>query len=62
MAGFDFLWMMHTMDYEGKDNFGNVLLRSFSIFGLVTVISRFALFFASMKCRKKNVTHFPTLN
>lgn len=46
---FDFLWMMHTMDYEGRDNFGNILLRIFSIFGLVTVLSGFVLFFMSAK-------------
>ncbi len=49
---FDFLWMMHTMDYEARDNFGNILLRSFSIFGLVTVLSGFALFFVSSKWGK----------
>lgn len=59
---FDFLWMMHTMDYEGRDNFGNNLLRFFSIFGLVTVLSGFALFFVSTNRRKKKATHFPTLN
>ena len=59
---FDFLWMMHTMDYEGRDHFGNWLLRAFSIFGLVTVLSGFALFFVSIKRRKKKVTHFPALN
>lgn len=59
---FDFLWMMHTMDYEGRDNFGNILLRAFSIFGLVTVLSGFALFFVSSKRGKKKVTHFPSLN
>jgi hypothetical protein len=59
---FDFLWMMHTMDYESRDNISNWLLRAFSIFGLVTVISGFALFFVSFKRRKKKVTHFPSLN
>lgn len=49
---FDFLWMMHTMDYESRDNFGNILLRGFSIFGLVTVLSGFALFFVSFKRNK----------
>ncbi|MBN8674332.1 MAG: hypothetical protein J0L56_09365 [Chitinophagales bacterium] len=48
---FDFLWMMHTMDYESRDNFGNILLRIFSIFGLVTVVSGFVLFFVSFKRR-----------
>jgi uncharacterized iron-regulated membrane protein len=46
---FDFLWMLHTMDYEGRDNFGNILLRIFSIFGLVTVLSGFVLYFMSAK-------------
>ncbi len=50
---FDFLWMMHTMDYEGRDNFGNILLRVFSVFGLVTVLSGFVLFFMSAKWTKK---------
>ena len=36
---FDFLWMTHTMDYEGRDNFNNSLLRAFSLLGLITVIS-----------------------
>jgi uncharacterized iron-regulated membrane protein len=46
---FDFLWMMHTMDYSGRDHFGNILLRGFSIFGLITVISGFALYFVSSR-------------
>lgn len=46
---FDFLWMLHTMDYQSRDNLGNILLRAFSIFGLVTVISGFTLFFISSK-------------
>jgi uncharacterized iron-regulated membrane protein len=53
---FDFLWMMHTMDYEGRDNFGNILLRIFAIFGLVTVLSGFVLFFISSKWGKHWVT------
>jgi len=41
---FDFLWMLHTMDYQGRDDFNNLLLRAFSVFGLVTVLSGFTLF------------------
>jgi hypothetical protein len=41
---FDFLWMLHTMDYEGRDNFNNLALRAFSVLGLVTVASGFVLF------------------
>jgi uncharacterized iron-regulated membrane protein len=44
---FDFLWMLHTMDFEGRDNFGNYLLKGFSILGIITLISGFSLFFSS---------------
>lgn len=40
---FDFLWMGHTMDYQGRDNFNNILLRIFSLFGVFTVLSGFVL-------------------
>lgn len=49
---FDFLWMLHTMDYQGRDNLGNFLLKAFSIFGLVTVMSGFTLFFVSRKKKR----------
>jgi hypothetical protein len=50
---FDFLWMLHTMDYQSRDNLGNWLLRAFSIFGLLTICSGFTLFFISLKKIKK---------
>ena len=50
---FDFLWMFHTMDYAGRDNFNNWLLKLFSIFGLFTVISGFVLFVISSRTLKK---------
>lgn len=50
---FDFLWMMHTMDYQSRDNLSNWLLRAFSIFGLFTIISGFTLFFVSRKKTNK---------
>jgi uncharacterized iron-regulated membrane protein len=53
---FDFLWMLHTMDYNGRDNFGNILLRAFSIFGLFTVMSGFILYFSSSKMFRKKQT------
>ena len=49
---FDFLWMMHTMDYTSRDNISNLLLRIFSIFGIVTVASGITLFFVSLKQRR----------
>jgi hypothetical protein len=50
---FDFLWMLHTMDYESRDHIGNWMLRIFSIFGLITVISGFTLYFVSSKTLRK---------
>lgn len=50
---FDFLWMLHTMDYEGRDNFNNWLLRIVSVVGLLTVLSGFALFFVSRKRKNR---------
>ncbi len=38
---FDFLWMLHTMDYQERDNFNNYILRAFSLFGIFTILSGF---------------------
>ena len=46
---FDFLWMLHTMDYEARDNINNYILRGFSILGIATILSGFTLFFISSK-------------
>jgi uncharacterized iron-regulated membrane protein len=46
---FDFLWMLHTMDFQGRDNINNYVLRTFSILGIVTVLSGFSLFFVSSR-------------
>jgi len=50
---FDFLWMLHTMDYKSRDNFGNWLLKGFSILGLFTILSGFLLFIYSSRSLKK---------
>lgn len=50
---FDFLWMMHTMDYEGRDNLNNWLLRAFSILGLLTIISGFTLYINTSRWLRK---------
>ncbi|XLS27810.1 hypothetical protein ACJD0Z_11450 [Flavobacteriaceae bacterium M23B6Z8] len=44
---FDFLWMTHTMDYQGRDDFNTTVLRIFSLLGLITVLSGFLLWFTS---------------
>jgi hypothetical protein len=53
---FDFLWMFHTMDYAGRDNVNNWLLKVLSLFGLFTVLSGFVLFIGSSKTLKKLTT------
>jgi uncharacterized iron-regulated membrane protein len=53
---FDFLWMGHTMDYQSRDNINNWLLRIFSLFGLITVLSGFALYLVSRNKKKFKVT------
>ena len=50
---FDFLWMLHTMDFENRDNIGNKFLKAFSIFGLLTILSGFTLFFISSRRFKR---------
>jgi len=50
---FDFLWMLHTMDYSTRDHFGNLLLRLFSLLGLVTILSGFVLFYVSSPSARK---------
>jgi len=50
---FDFLWMTHTMDYQGRDDFNNILLRIFSLFGVLTVMSGFLLWGTSSPSLRK---------
>ena len=50
---FDFLWMGHTMDYQGRDDFNNLLLRIFSLFGVFTVLSGFLLWGTSSPTLRK---------
>lgn len=52
---FDFLWMFHIMDYDGRDNFNNLILRVFSVLGVATVLSGFLLWgFSSPVFRRRN--------
>ena len=50
---FDFLWMTHTMDYEGRDDINNTVLRIFSLLGLITVLSGFVLWYISSPSVRK---------
>ena len=40
---FDFLWMLHIMDYEDRDDINNVLLRIVSMLGVATVLTGYLL-------------------
>lgn len=51
---FDFFWMLHTMDYQGRDGFNHWLLRIVSAFGLLTVLSGYFLWLkTSPRWRRK---------
>lgn len=50
---FDFLWMTHTMDYESRDDFNTLVLRLFSLLGLITVLSGFILWYSSSPTIRK---------
>ena len=41
---FDFLWMLHTMDYAGRDDFNNLAIRAASVLALATTLAGFVLF------------------
>jgi uncharacterized iron-regulated membrane protein len=41
---FDFFWMLHTMDYQSRDNFNHWPLQVASLLGVSTVLSGFGLF------------------
>jgi len=45
--------MTHTMDYEGRDDFNNTILRVFSLLGLITVFSGFLLWYTSSPTVRK---------
>lgn len=46
---FDFLWMLHIMDFDEREDINNYFLRGFSILSLFTILSGFFLFYQSSK-------------
>jgi uncharacterized iron-regulated membrane protein len=48
---FDFVWMLHIMDYENRTDMNNGLLRTTTIAGLVTVLSGGWLLYFSFRRR-----------
>ncbi len=50
---FDFLWMLHVMDFETRDHITNWTLRIFSVLGLLTIFSGFYLYYLSSPTIRK---------
>jgi uncharacterized iron-regulated membrane protein len=46
---FDFVWMLHIMDYDTREDMNNPLLRVFTVSGVVTVISGAWLLYFSFR-------------
>jgi len=46
---FDFLWALHIMDYEDRDDFNNLLLKFMSGLAVITVASGLILFFVTQR-------------
>lgn len=40
---FDFLWMLHILDFENRDNFNTLLLQVAAALGVITIVSGFIL-------------------
>ena len=45
----DFMWGIHIMDWEERDNISNIFLKVFSILALLSAISGIYLFFTTNK-------------
>jgi Na(+)-translocating NADH:ubiquinone oxidoreductase F subunit len=52
---FDFFWMLHIMDYQGRQNFNNTLVIFVGFFSLWLVVSGFILLFGSFTWRDFNL-------
>jgi hypothetical protein len=50
---FDFLWMLHIMDFQERENFNNNLLRFVSILSIGVVVSGYALWATSRRWGKR---------
>ncbi|WP_417496273.1 PepSY domain-containing protein [Maricaulis sp.] len=46
---FDFVWMLHIMGYQDRDDFNTIWLQAFALFSLVTVFAGLLLLFIKMR-------------
>ncbi len=51
---FDLFWMLHTMDYSGRDDFNTPWLVAFALLGLVTTVSGGVLWALRVRRRGRN--------
>ncbi len=59
---FDFFWMLHTMDYSGRDNFNHPLLTVFSLLAVVTAGTGVMLWgWRAMPCRRRRLSPSRTI-
>ncbi len=56
---FDFLWMLHIMDYENRSDVNNNLLRVASAIGLLTALSGVWLLVFSLRRHRPAIDHSP---
>jgi hypothetical protein len=52
---FDFLWMLHIMDYDSREDMNNTVLRLFSVLGVVLGLAGIWLLFYSFTRNRKKV-------
>lgn len=52
---FDFFWMLHTMDYRGRDDFNNPLVIAFAFASLWLALSGVILLFRSFRMRSREL-------
>lgn len=50
---FDFFWMLHTMDYQGRDNFNTWLLFIATLLGTLSMASGYWLWWRSSRVRSR---------
>lgn len=50
---FDFLWMLHILDFGERENFNNWLLKILSILGLVSILSGYILWASTTPLLRK---------
>ena len=55
----DFMWGIHIMDWNERDNIGNVFLKVFSILALLSALSGIYLFFVTNKRNKSSTLESP---